>query len=111
MGRIVNNLLIVSENVKALRRQTCYPISAIADYLGVPLRNYVELESGCRDISDEERNLLSNLYGIEPGDFFIGHAENLTPLGKSVAEYTGEDLRKIAEQMAAVRYKNIKEDE
>lgn len=109
MGKNVKNLLVVSENIKALRRQTCYPMSAIADYLGVPLRDYVALESGCRDMSAEERNLLSKLYGIEPGDLYIGHAENLTPLGKLVSEYTGNDLRKIAEQMTTVRHKNIRE--
>ncbi len=111
MGKNVKNLLVVSENIKALRRQTCYPISAIADYLGVPLRDYVALESGCRDMSAEERNLLSKLYGIEPGDLYIGHAENLTPLGKSVAEYTGEDLRKIAEQITAMKNSQVKEDD
>ena len=111
MGKKVVDLLVVSSNLKALRRQTCYPMSAIADYVGIPLRDYVALESGCRDITAEERELLSNLYGINPGDFYVERAENLTPLGKSVAEYTGDDLREIAERMAAVRYNNIKEGE
>ena len=87
---------ILALNIRELRLTARFPICALADYLGVSLVDYIDLEEGRRDVIPVEEIMLSNLYGLEDGALYSFDALKLSLFGKRVEELSGEDLNRVA---------------
>lgn len=115
---IMNDTEIIAKNIRFMREANHFPIENVATFLGVDNSTYLEYESGTKDLSLDEMENLSDLYGC---DGYLMYEENLDVVKQQISEIPTppnlcpSDMKEIAHfkkiVKAYLKMKRIAEDQ
>lgn len=79
----MDDIQTIAKNIKFIRDENHFSTENVAAFLGVDNTRYLEYESGARELSLDEMENLSDLYGC---DGYLFYEENIDMVKQQISE-------------------------